>query len=222
MLVELRLRVQAAAGVVEVDVAARVEAGVLASRAARRGPRSRRTRGGPARNAASAASAPGRAERRPVSSVDSGSFRRPRWGGEPLAGGRAGSSHTPPAQISKFGSSPLQPRRTRHAWSWQPRQRPRADSNHISVRQTRQIVRGRRPRTPLFVIIVIENDSARPSDQAKRFGLADTQSGGRRRVSARGHDAGGAAAEPERQADQELDEEEARRRPAAGRTAASK
>ena len=70
-------------------------------------------------------------------------------------------------------------------WISQPMQIPRTDSDHISTRQIRQMVSGSVPRMPLFVMTIIENDSTRPSDQAKRFGLAETQSGGWRLMSAR-------------------------------------
>lgn len=56
------------------------------------------------------------------------------------------------------------------------------DSSHIKARHTRQIDLGSQPRMPSLVMIVIKPVITRPSVQAKRFGLADTQSGGCRRV----------------------------------------
>jgi hypothetical protein len=67
----------------------------------------------------------------------------------------------------------------------QPRHRPSTDSIHISVRQIAQIVRGSMPRTPVLVMIIIENAMPRPSVQANRFGLAETHSGGEPSVRAR-------------------------------------
>jgi hypothetical protein len=55
----------------------------------------------------------------------------------------------------------------------------------MSVRQIRQIVLGSRPRMPLFVMIVIANVIPSPRVHAKRFGFAETQSGGRPSVIAR-------------------------------------
>src|SRR5437588_179941 len=58
-------------------------------------------------------------------------------------GGDASGSHEPSAHTSNSGSSPPQPRLASKPWILQPRQNPSADSSHISVRQIRQIVRGR-------------------------------------------------------------------------------
>jgi len=58
-------------------------------------------------------------------------------------GVRQGTSHAPWAHTSKAGSLAVQPRRTIRPWISQPRQRPSTASIHISVRQIRQMVRGR-------------------------------------------------------------------------------
>ena len=67
-------------------------------------------------------------------------------------------------------------------WSSQPAQRPSTDSIHISTMQIAQSVLGSVPVMPLLVMIVMDRARARPISQAKRFGLAETHSGGRRRV----------------------------------------
>ena len=79
----------------------------------------------------------------------------------------------------------------------------------------RQIVRGSVPRMPLLVMIVIANDSARPSVQAKRLGFAETQSGGWRGVRTRATTPIGLYRSPTVSAGEELDEEARPRRPAA-------